>query len=271
MVAMLMGVQHVQAVQRGAAAVAVQHRVDIAARQARTRLERELHEMAVAALSRFNRADVERRACLALNARVVQRRAVLDEHFGHGVREIRHVGEADVALDDRRVGVPFHHNQVTQRQHQPRTRRIDDMQQMHRGVAHHLLCDVDQCAFAGMRRVERRESITVGRDGLTHKFLQQFRLVLRGAGQIHHADTVRQRLQRRERWRKAPVVKHQQWGLGVEDVRRQDGALRRRRGRTIGRCHERSVGDRAHARVMPVFVARRRIAQSRECFGALLP
>ena len=67
--------------------------------------ERERHVVAVARLLRLDRADVERARAFALHLVVLQRRAVGERHFGHGVREVHRVARRHVALDHRRLRV----------------------------------------------------------------------------------------------------------------------------------------------------------------------
>jgi hypothetical protein len=61
--------------------------------------------------SGFDRADVERARTLALDLEMREVRAVLEQHFGHRVREVARLARRDVALDHRRLRVPLGHDE----------------------------------------------------------------------------------------------------------------------------------------------------------------
>ena len=243
MVAVLRAIEHVDAVERRPAAIAVQHRVHVRPRQLRTGLKRELDEVTVAPLTRFDRADVKRRQRLALHAGVMQGRAVFENHFGDSVREIHHVIERDITLDHTCLRVTLHDDHMARMRHHASATRIGDMQQMHRCFRHHLLGDVNHRAFAGKRGVQCSEAIAIGGRGAAQVALQQLGLINGGLRQRHHPHALRQRDVRRQRRREAAIQKHQHRPRAAKRKGFQTRSIGRHTRCAIGRRDKTGFGD----------------------------
>src|SRR6185437_11028772 len=91
-VAVLLAVEHVEAVERRAAAGAGERGVDVRPRERAAGAEREGDEVAVAPLARFGRAHVKGAPAFALHLVVAERGTVSDERLRYRVGEIHRIG-----------------------------------------------------------------------------------------------------------------------------------------------------------------------------------
>ena len=131
-IGVLRALAQIQAIQRGAAILAVQHRVHVGAAELRTNGHREVHEVAVTPLMRFSGAHVRGQIRFALHLEVVHRRAVAECDLGDMVREVRNVGEGDEALEDRQRRQAVGHHERAREGRSLRRCSIGDVQDVHR-------------------------------------------------------------------------------------------------------------------------------------------
>src|SRR5262249_57045504 len=104
----------VEPVERARGAVAAEPGLDVVAHEPAAEGDRARREAAVARLRHARASDVKRLSAVEADGRVLEPRAVSQEHLGGRVHQIDAVADGDVRLDHRRLATR------AQRDHDPR-------------------------------------------------------------------------------------------------------------------------------------------------------
>ena len=193
MVGQLVAPGQVKPVQDALDPFAGQGRANIIPRQARPRGNRVRNEVAAPPQMGVDGRDVISVPALVLEFHVLHHRAFPQNQFGHRVREIRRLGEADIAFEHRHLAGLFGDDQVARVRRGPGLLRRRDEQQMHRRLQPLARGNINKPAVLEESRVERRKRVVFALRVARQMFLNQSGVAGQRRGQAADDDALRLR------------------------------------------------------------------------------
>ena len=192
---------------------------------------------------------------LVLEFPMLHHRAFPQNQFGHRVREIRRLGEADIAFEDRHLAALFGDDQVAGMRRGPGLLRRRDEQQMHRRLQTLARGNINQPAVLEEGRIERRKRVVLALLVARQMFFDQSRVAGQCRGQAADHDALWLRPRCRREFRHVMAV-HEHQPAGGQPAKGEfgDGFRGEAVARDLEDGFEGQLGDGRYVREPPVLL-----------------